>query len=118
MEGRVEEIVGDIEDEHDEEPAILFALGEDGCWEADARAELDDIGEVIDPRLAEVEEDVDHVGGLAAVLAGHVPRVGEILLHARGVRIEVTAADERRPPPPRLRPPTPIAPEAYPDRGR
>src|SRR5690606_22204017 len=43
IEDLVEEIVGEIEDEHDDEPAILFAPGENGCWEADARAELDDI---------------------------------------------------------------------------
>src|SRR3546814_1784806 len=96
IEDLVEEILGEIEDEHDDEPAILFAPGENGCWEADARAELDDIGETIDPRLAEVEEDVDTVGGLAAVLAGHVPEVGEILLHPSGWRIEVTEADECR----------------------
>jgi len=96
IEDLVEEIVGEIEDEHDDEPTALFVPGEGGCWEADARAELDDVGEAIDPRLAEVEEDVDTLGGLAAVLAGHVPEVGEILLHPSGWRIEVTEADERR----------------------
>src|SRR3546814_1444378 len=84
---------------------------------ADARAELDEIGALIDPRLAEVEEDVDTVGGLAAVLAGHVPRVGEILLHASGWRIEVTEADERRVHHLRLHPPVEIDLEASPDRG-
>ncbi|MDO9367230.1 MAG: hemolysin family protein [Sphingopyxis sp.] len=105
IEDLVEEIVGEIEDEHDDEPIVLFARGDDGCWEADARAELDDIGETIDPRLAEVEEDVDTLGGLAAVLAGHVPEVGEILLHPSGWRIEVTEADERRVHHLRLHPP-------------
>jgi CBS domain containing-hemolysin-like protein len=117
IEDLVEEIVGEIEDEHDDEPVILFALGENGCWEADARAELDDIGEAIDPRLAEIEEDVDTVGGLAAVLAGHVPEVGEILVHPSGWRIEVTEADERRVHHLRLHPPVEVDLEAPLERG-
>ncbi|UKK85793.1 hemolysin family protein [Sphingopyxis sp. BSN-002] len=116
IEDLVEEIVGEIEDEHDDEPTALFTPGENGCWEADARAELDDIGEAIDPRLGDVEEDVDTLGGLAAVLAGHVPEVGEILHHPSGWRIEVTEADERRVHHLRLHPPVEIDPEAPPGR--
>ena len=112
IEDLVEEIVGEIEDEHDDEPTALFTAGENGCWEADARAELDDIGEAIDPRLGEVEEDVDTLGGLAAVLAGHVPQVGEILHHPSGWRIEVTEADEKRVHHLRLHPPVEIDLEA------
>ncbi|SEH19706.1 CBS domain-containing protein [Sphingopyxis sp. YR583] len=112
IEDLVEEIVGEIEDEHDDEPTVLFAPGDGGCWEADARAELDDVGEAIDPRLAEVEEDVDTLGGLAAVLAGHVPEVGEILQHPSGWRIEVTEADERRVHHLRLHPPVVVDLEA------
>jgi CBS domain containing-hemolysin-like protein len=116
FEDLVEEIVGEVEDEHDDEPTALFVPSENGCWEADARAELDDIGEAIDPRLAEVEEDVDTLGGLSAVLAGHVPEVGEILHHPSGWRIEVTEADERRVHHLRLHPPVEIDPEAPLDR--
>jgi CBS domain containing-hemolysin-like protein len=112
IEDLVEEIVGEIEDEHDDEPTALFVPGEGGCWEADARAELDDVGEAIDPRLAEVEEDVDTLGGLAAVLAGHVPEVGEILQHPSGWRIEITEADERRVHRLRLHPPVVVDLEA------
>ncbi len=112
IEDLVEEIVGEIEDEHDDEPTALFTPGDDGCWNADARAELDDVGEAIDPRLAEIDEDVDTLGGLAAVLAGHVPQVGEILLHPSGWRIEVTEADERRVHRLRLHPPVVVNLEA------
>jgi CBS domain containing-hemolysin-like protein len=112
IEDLVEEIVGEIEDEHDDEPVLMFTRGADDCWDADARAELDDVGEAIDPRLAEVDEDVDTLGGLAAVLAGHVPEVGEILLHASGWRIEVTEADERRVHRVRLHPPVVVDLEA------
>ncbi|MEQ8310042.1 MAG: hemolysin family protein [Sphingopyxis sp.] len=117
IEDLVEEIVGEIEDEHDDEPEPLIVAGEGGCWEVDARAELDDLGEAVDARLAEVEEDVDTLGGLAAVLAGHVPEVGEILAHASGWRIEVVDADERRVHRLRLHPPVEVDLEAPADRG-
>ncbi|MFM7029018.1 MAG: hemolysin family protein [Chakrabartia sp.] len=96
IEDLVEEIVGDIEDEHDDAPVDLLANVEDGIWEADARAELEDVARIIDPRLGEIDEDVDTLGGLAFVLAGHVPVIGEILTHESGWRLEVTQGNERR----------------------
>src|SRR3954453_10147906 len=79
IEDVVEEIVGEIEDEHDEEmPGLLIPL-EGGIWEADARAELDEVADTIDARLAAIDEDVDTIGGLATLLAGHVPQQGEIV---------------------------------------
>jgi magnesium and cobalt transporter len=96
IEDLVEEIVGDIEDEHDDAPtAMLVDLG-DGRWDADARVELEDVGETIDARLADVDEDVDTLGGLAFVLAGHVPQIGETVIHDSGWRLEVTDGDARR----------------------
>jgi CBS domain containing-hemolysin-like protein len=96
IEDVVEEIVGEIEDEHDDEPLGLLTRLDDGCWDADARAELDDVAQEIDARLGAVDEDVDTLGGLAFVLAGRVPRAGEMLEHPSGWRLEVTAADTRR----------------------
>ena len=96
IEDIVEEIVGDIEDEHDDAPVEMLINVEDGIWEADARAELEDVANVIDPRLGEIDEDVDTLGGLTFVLAGHVPQVGEMLQHDSGWRIEVTEGDDRR----------------------
>jgi CBS domain containing-hemolysin-like protein len=97
IEDLVEEIVGEIEDEHDDEPEALFSEISPGIWEADARTELDDIAEAVDAKLAEVDEDVDTLGGLAFVIAGQVPQAGETLLHAEsGWKIEVIDADERR----------------------
>jgi CBS domain containing-hemolysin-like protein len=95
IEDLVEEIIGEIEDEHDEEPEELIVPLDDGMWDVDARAELDDVAEALgDERIAEVEEAVDTLGGLAFVLAGQVPEVGAILKHPSGWRIEVTAADD------------------------
>lgn len=94
IEDLVEEIVGEIEDEHDETPEALIVPIGDGMWDCDARAELDDVAETVDPRLAEVEEAVDTLGGLAFVLAEQVPAVGAVVEHPSGWRIEVTAGDD------------------------
>ncbi|MGN6500009.1 MAG: hemolysin family protein [Tsuneonella sp.] len=94
IEDLVEEIVGEIEDEHDEAPEEWIVALDDGTWECDARAELDDIAERIDPQLGEVEEAVDTLGGLTFVLAEQVPPVGTVVTHPSGWRIEVIAGDE------------------------
>lgn len=97
IEDLVEEIVGEIEDEHDDEPEPWIVLREDGVWDVDARTELDDLAEQLDGRLSRVDGDVDTVGGLAVMLAERVPEAGVILLHPEsGWRIEVIEADERR----------------------
>ena len=105
IEDLVEEIVGEIEDEHDETPEEQLVPLDGGMWDADARVELEEIAEKIDPDLAEVEESVDTLGGLAFVLAGQVPEVGTILEHESGWRIEVTAGNERHVTRLRLHPP-------------
>ena len=107
IEDLIEEIVGDIEDEHDDAPEALLVPLDGGAWDADGRAELEDVGETIDPRLAEVDGDVDTLGGLAGVLAGQVPEVGACLDHPSGWRLEIIAADARRITRLRLHPPGP-----------
>lgn len=94
IEDLVEEIVGDIADEHDDAPEELIVAAGEGVWECDARAELDDVAERIDPRLAEVAEAVDTLGGLTYVLAEQVPPVGACVAHPSGWQIEVIAGDE------------------------
>jgi len=95
IEDLVEEIVGDIEDEHDDAPADLIVPLEEGLWDADARVTLNEVAEKVDPRLAEVDEDVDTLGGLAFVLAGQIPPVGAILTHGSGWKLEITGGNER-----------------------
>ncbi len=109
IEDLIEEIVGEIEDEHDEAPTALLVPIDGGGWDADARAELEDVGETIDPRLAEVDEDVDTLGGLAFVLAGHVPEPGECLTHDSGWKLEIVDADSKRVTRLRLHPPQKLA---------
>ncbi len=105
IEDLVEEIVGEIEDEHDEAPEEQLIALDGGMWDADARVELEEVAERIDPRLAEVEEAVDTLGGLACVLAEQVPPVGSIIDHESGWRIEVTEGNERQVTRLRLHPP-------------
>lgn len=96
IEDLVEQIVGDIEDEYDDAPEILLLPRDDGGWDADARAELTDVAAEVDARLIDADDDVDTLGGLAVVLAGHVPVVGEVIAHPSGWTMTVTAGDERR----------------------
>ncbi|MAS84727.1 MAG: magnesium/cobalt efflux protein [Erythrobacteraceae bacterium] len=94
IEDLVEEIVGEIEDEHDDAPEEWIQQLDDGVWEIDARAELEDIAKRIDPALAEVEESVDTMGGLTFILAEQVPQVGTSVEHPNGWTIEVIEGDE------------------------
>jgi CBS domain containing-hemolysin-like protein len=105
IEDLVEEIVGEIEDEHDDAPEAMLTLLDTGSWDADARAELNEVARELGSPLNDIEEDVDTLGGLAFVLAGHVPQKGEIVQHASGWRIEVTEGDARRATRLRLHPP-------------
>ena len=94
IEDLVEEIVGDIADEHDDAPEEWIVPVGEGLWDCDARAELDDVAAGIDPRLGEVAEAVDTLGGLTYVLAEQVPPVGACVAHPSGWTIEVTEGDE------------------------
>jgi CBS domain containing-hemolysin-like protein len=96
IEDVVEEIVGDIEDEHDEEATGNLILLDDGLWEADARTELEEVAETIDARLVAGEDDIDTLGGLAFLLAGRILTPGESVLHPSGWRLESIDADTRR----------------------
>ncbi len=97
LEDLVEEIVGDIEDEHDDEEP-MFVRRSARVWEADARTEIDDFAEEtgIDLELEDDDADFDTLGGVAFALAGKVPVRGEVLRHPTGVEIEILEADARR----------------------
>lgn len=96
IEDVVEEIVGDIEDEHDEEEAALLTMLDDGVWEADARVELEELAKTVDARLTWEEDEVDTLGGLVFLLAGHIPANGESVLHPSGWRLEAIDTNPRR----------------------
>jgi len=96
IEDVVEEIVGEIEDEHDIEEAGMLSRLDEGVWEADARIELEDLAEAVDARLVWEEDEVDTLGGLVFLLAGHIPARGESVLHPSGWRLEAIDSDPRK----------------------
>ncbi len=98
IEDLVEEIVGDIEDEHDEQEGPLIFVSGNGTLEADARASIEELENLLEVDLLpeDEDEDVDTVGGLVFQLAGHIPTRGEIIPHASGLDFEVVDADARK----------------------
>src|SRR6476620_4813699 len=77
IEDVVEEIVGEIEDEHDEAERGMLTMLDDGLWEADARLEIEELAQTVDPRLSSDEDEIDTLGGLIFLIAGHIPATGE-----------------------------------------
>ena len=96
IEDVVEEIVGDIEDEHDEAEAGMLTLLDDGLWEADARLELEELQSAVDSRLSAEDDEIDTVGGLTFLLAGRILQPGESVCHPSGWRLESVDADGKR----------------------
>ena len=96
IEDVVEEIVGDIEDEHDEEEGGMLTLLEDGLWEADARIELEELQKAVDARLVADDDDIDTLGGLVFLMAGRIPVKGECVTHPSGWKLEAVDSDPRR----------------------
>lgn len=97
IEDLVEEIVGEIEDEHDEHEAPPLVDKPDGSLLADARLAIEDFEARVGPVLTDEErEDIDTLGGLVVSLAGRVPGRGELLRHPSGIEFEVVDADPRR----------------------
>ena len=105
IEDIIEEIVGDIADEHDDEAITLKPDG--NGFVADARMELEDFQTQTGMALLddESEEEVDSLGGLVVSLLGRVPQRGEIVSHPAGYVFEVLEADPRRIKRLRVRPP-------------
>ena len=98
IEDLVEEIVGDIEDEHDTVEGPLLIRRVNGVVEADARAPIEDLEEMFGVTLISQEdrEDMDTLGGLVFSLVGRVPLRGELIVHPEGLEFEVRDADPRR----------------------
>ncbi len=97
MEDLVEEIVGEIEDEHDVEEEDMFIRLSQHMYEASGRISISDLEEKIDMRLKEDNtEDFDTLGGLIFFILGRIPSRGEVASHPSGVEFEVIDADARR----------------------
>ncbi|WP_425410405.1 hemolysin family protein [Hyphococcus sp.] len=96
IEDLVEEIVGEINDEHDDDESLVIAPLSSGGWEVDARVELSDFEDETSLHLHADDDDIDTVGGYAVSLAGRVPQRGEVLTTPHGFDIEVTEGDARK----------------------
>jgi CBS domain containing-hemolysin-like protein len=98
IEDLIEQIIGEIEDEHDKVRGPMLIRRSDGTIFADARAPIEDFEELVGPILTdeEREEDIDTLGGLVMSLTDRVPSRGELVSHPSGVAFEVLDADPRR----------------------
>jgi CBS domain containing-hemolysin-like protein len=98
IEDLIEEIVGEIEDEHDVADEPRLAERADGTLIADARTPIEVLEERQGIRLrpSGEQEEVDTLGGLVSSLAGRVPKRGEVIAHPSGIEFEVLDADPRK----------------------
>ena len=98
IEDLIEQIVGEIEDEHDEQSGPLIRRRRNGALDVDARALVTELEAMIETDILpdDRDEEVDTVGGLVFTLAGRVPVRGEVVAHDSGIEFEVVDADARR----------------------
>ncbi len=97
IEDLVEEIVGEIEDEHDTTAQLRFDQKNDGTAIADARLEVEMLEAITGSLLDDDERDeIDTLGGLVFSLAGRVPGHGEVVRHRAGIQFEILEGDPRR----------------------
>jgi len=99
IEDLVEQIVGEIDDEHDTDEEPDLELRQDGSFDADARATIEDLEKAagIELMIDGERPEMETIGGLVAALAGRVPQTGEIVRHEQsGLEFEVSDADPRR----------------------
>ena len=108
IEDLIETVIGEIEDEHDEEEGALWKQEKPGVFVAASTGPLDEFEAAIGLTLrnGEDDEDIDTLGGLVFLRTGRVPTRGEIVPHESGVAFEVVDADPRRIKRLRLRLPT------------
>ncbi|MGJ8611701.1 MAG: hemolysin family protein [Octadecabacter sp.] len=100
IEDLIEQVVGEIEDEHDTDEDVQWVAEKPGVYMAEAKASLEEFEAEIGMALTEHEEideeEIDTLGGLVFMLAGHVPARGEVIQHPEGPEFEVVEADPRR----------------------
>jgi len=98
LEDLVEQVIGEIEDEHDLEDDQFWVKEGPGCYLALARTPLDEFEAEIGRKLADAheDEDIETLGGLVFLLSGNVPARGEVVVHPKGPEFEIVEADLRR----------------------
>ena len=98
IEDLIEQVIGEIEDEHDIAEGRYWTEETPGCYLAQARTPLDEFEAEIGMTLADddEQEEIDTLGGLVFMLVGRVPARGEVIPHPDGIDFEVVDADPRR----------------------
>jgi len=97
IEDLVEEIVGEIEDEHDQAEGPRWKNRADGTIDVDARIDIHQFEKVAGINLTNEErKDADTLGGLVFLLLGRIPLRGELVEHSTGIDIEILEVDSRR----------------------
>jgi magnesium and cobalt transporter len=98
IEDLIEQVIGEITDEHDELEQDGWIEESPGVYLCQARADLDEFQKMLGVELLTDpdDEDIDTLGGLAFMLSGHIPTRGEVLKHPLGFDFEIVEADPRR----------------------
>lgn len=100
IEDLIEQVIGEIEDEHDTADGEYWVKEKPGCYVALAKTPLEDFEAEIGQSLTEHdkvdEEEIDTLGGLVYMLASRIPSRGEVVVHPDGPEFEVIDADPRR----------------------
>ena len=100
IEDLIEQVIGEIEDEHDPAEGAFWVVEKPGSYLAQAKTPLDEFQQEIDRDLSEAAEvdpeEVETLGGLVFMLLGRVPARGEVIEHPAGVEFEIVDADPRR----------------------
>lgn len=97
MEDIMEEIVGEIEDEHDTtKPEVMFSIVSGYVFDVSARMSVMDLEKELGTHLAEEDSEYDTVGGMIFDMLGRIPTVGEVVSHPQGFEFEITEGDARR----------------------
>ena len=96
IEDVIEEITGEIEDEHDDKDILMFIKLSPNTFEANARLSIVELEKISQIQLINEDDDTDTIGGLVATVAGRVPQRGEIIKHDSGIVFTILDADPRR----------------------
>ena len=96
IEDVIEEITGEIEDEHDDKDISMFIKLGSNTFEANARLSIEELEKISQIQLIKDDDDTDTIGGLVATIAGRVPQRGEIIKHDSGIVFTILDADPRR----------------------
>jgi magnesium and cobalt transporter len=100
IEDLIEQVIGQIEDEHDVDEGVYWSEEKPGQYLALAKTPLSDFENEVGQSLTDHddvdEEEIDTLGGLVVMLSGRVPARGEVVVHPDGPEFEVMDADPRR----------------------